>query len=64
VLLLLAAAMIPLVVLPLTLDLEPSVNRSLFAADWVIWAAFAMDLTVRTYFAERNTRGAPASTTS
>lgn len=56
VLLILAAAMIPLIVLPFSLDLSPSVDRSLFAADWAIWLAFAMDLTVRTYFAERRVR--------
>ena len=56
VLLILAAAMIPLIVLPLSLDLSPSVDRTLFALDWVIWAVFAMDLTVRTYCAERRVK--------
>src|SRR3989304_185971 len=52
-LLILALAIIPLIVLPLTVDLSPAVDDALFATDWVIWAAFAVDLGVRTYLSPR-----------
>src|SRR4051812_24019693 len=46
-LLVLALAMIPLIVLPLTMDLPDSVESTLFAIDWFIWAAFAFDYFAR-----------------
>jgi voltage-gated potassium channel len=52
-LLILALAMLPLIVLPLSIELDPSVEDAFFAIDWVIWAAFAADLTFRTYLSER-----------
>jgi voltage-gated potassium channel len=50
-LLFLALAIVPLIVVPLTLDLSPAVEDSLFAVDWLIWGVFAADLGVRTYLA-------------
>ena len=42
-LLALALVMIPLLLLPLTVDLSPGLERWFFVADWLIWAAFAAD---------------------
>jgi voltage-gated potassium channel len=53
-LLILALAMIPLLVLPLFIDLPSGVERSFVAADWFIWAVFAFEYVVRlTLTAER-----------
>ena len=49
--LVLAVAMAPLVLVPLLVDLPATVDRVLFACDWVIWAAFAAELGVKTYLA-------------
>lgn len=46
-LLLLALAMIPLLVVPLVIDLPAGVERSIVAADWFIWAVFAFEYVVR-----------------
>lgn len=46
-LLVLAVAMIPLLVLPLLVDLPSGVRSSFIAADWFIWAAFAFEYVVR-----------------
>ena len=46
-LLILAAAMVPLLVLPLLLDLPDAVEAAFVAADWFIWAAFAFEYVVR-----------------
>ena len=46
-LLVLALAMIPLLVLPLVLDLPSGVETAFIAADWFIWAAFAFEYVVR-----------------
>ena len=42
-LLALALLMIPLLLLPLTVELSPRLERAFFAADWLIWVAFAID---------------------
>ena len=52
-LLVLAAAMIPLLVVPLVADLSATAGAAFFAADWTIWAVFALELSVRTYLSER-----------
>ena len=45
--------MIPLLGIPFFLELPAAIDQALIAIDWLIWAAFAGDLTVRTYLAER-----------
>ena len=52
-LLVLAAAMIPLLVVPLVVDLSATAGAAFFSADWTIWAVFALELSVRTYLSER-----------
>ena len=49
--LVLALAMIPLIVVPLVMDLSSSADQALFAANWFIWAAFAAELVAKTYLA-------------
>ena len=52
-LLLLALAIVPLILLPLLIDLSQTIERSFLAVDWTIWAIFALELSVRTYLSER-----------
>ena len=52
-LLILAVAIIPLLLLPITVDLRDSLENAFFALDWIIWAVFALDLGLRTYLSER-----------
>lgn len=52
-LLLLAVAMIPLLVVPLFLDASPGVDRTLLTCDWMIWAVFAADFSVKVAVAPR-----------
>jgi len=51
-LLILAAAMLPLIVLPLLTHLEARVERAFTYAEWGIWATFAFDLVARLWLAE------------
>lgn len=46
-LLLLAVAMVPLLVVPLLVDLRLSVEDALVALEWLVWAAFAFEYLVR-----------------
>jgi voltage-gated potassium channel len=46
-LLILAVAMVPLLVLPLLLNLSGGVDAMVTAIDWFIWAAFAVEYAVR-----------------
>ncbi len=46
-LLVLAVAMLPLLVLPMVVDLPESVEDAFIAADWLIWAVFAFEYAVR-----------------
>jgi voltage-gated potassium channel len=55
-LLILALGIVPLLVLPLAFDLPPAMDNSFYALDWMIWAAFAFDLTVRTYLTQSRSR--------
>lgn len=55
-LLLLALAMVPLLVLPLLLDLPSGVEGAIVAADWFIWAAFAFEYVVRLALTEERWR--------
>ncbi|MEZ4553737.1 MAG: potassium channel family protein [Dehalococcoidia bacterium] len=43
----LAAAMIPLLLVPLLMDVSPAVEQAFVTADWLIWAAFAVDYGVK-----------------
>jgi voltage-gated potassium channel len=52
-LLVLSLILIPLIVLPAAISLPSPVERIVDALSWLIWAAFALELTVRTYLAER-----------
>lgn len=52
-LLVLALAIIPLLLLPLAFDLTQSIDDAFLATDWIIWGTFAVDLSIRTYLAER-----------
>lgn len=49
--LILALASLPLIVAPLLLDFSQSVDSTLFAIDWFIWAAFALEYGIRLYLA-------------
>ncbi len=46
-LLLLALAMVPLLVIPLLVDLSEPMEQAFLAADWFIWAVFAFEYLVR-----------------
>ena len=49
--LMLSLAIVPLLVLPLVVDLSASTESVFFALDWIIWAAFAVEYGVRLYLA-------------
>ena len=49
----LAIIMIPLLLLPLAVDIDSRTENVLSAVDWIIWGIFAADLAIRTYFAEQ-----------
>jgi hypothetical protein len=49
--LVLSLAIVPLLVLPLVVDLSASTESVFFALDWIIWAAFAVEYGVRLYLA-------------
>jgi len=47
----LALAIIPLLVVPLLVDLSPGAETTLYALDWFIWAAFVLEYGIRLYLA-------------
>lgn len=49
--LILALALIPILGIPILQDLSPEWERVFEVASWLIWAAFALELTVKTYLA-------------
>jgi voltage-gated potassium channel len=51
-LLFLALLMVPLLVIPLTTDVSGGAEDAIEATFWVIWAVFAVELSIRTYLAE------------
>lgn len=55
-LLVLALAIIPLLVIPFAFDLDSAVDDAFLGVDYLIWAVFAIDLTVRTYLTESRLR--------
>lgn len=52
-LLVLALAMVPLLVIPFFVRLSNAAEDVVLALDWTIWGVFALDLSVRTYLADR-----------
>ena len=54
--LVLAVAILPLLLMPLVLELPPAAETTVFALDWVIWAAFGLELGVKTYLAPARAR--------
>jgi voltage-gated potassium channel len=52
-LLIMALAIIPIIVLPLVVDLSSAAQASLTAADWMIWATFAIEYSIRIFLAPR-----------
>ena len=52
----LALVFVPLLIIPLVMDLADTVETALLAADWAIWAAFALELAVKTYLAPKRGR--------
>ncbi len=55
-LLVLALAMVPLLVVPLLVDLPSGLDSAFVAADWLIWAAFAFEYVVRLVLTEKRWR--------
>lgn len=51
--LVLALAIIPLVLIPMLVDLSPGAERLVATADWLIWGAFAIEYIVRITLAPR-----------
>ena len=49
--LVLAAAMLPLILIPLLIDLSAGAEAAFWTANWLIWAAFAAELGLKTYLA-------------
>jgi voltage-gated potassium channel len=47
----LALAMIPLIVVPLIMDLSPAEDRALVAVDYLVWAAFTVEYVVKLWLA-------------
>jgi voltage-gated potassium channel len=52
----LALAMIPLIVLPLVVDLSPATERAFLAIDYLIWAVFAAEYAIKLYLAPNRRR--------
>ena len=52
----LALAMIPLIVVPLVLDLSPATERALLSIDYVLWAVFAAEYGIKLYLAPNRRR--------
>jgi voltage-gated potassium channel len=49
----LSLAIIPLIVVPWLADLPGTLDTTFVALDWSIWAAFAMELAVKTYLSDQ-----------
>jgi voltage-gated potassium channel len=52
----LALAMIPLIVLPVVVDLSPAMEGAFLAVDYLIWAVFAAEYAVKLYLAPNRRR--------
>jgi voltage-gated potassium channel len=55
-LLILALAMIPLILVPLVVELDGTADAVVMAADWFIWAAFAFEYIVRLALTDQRAR--------
>jgi voltage-gated potassium channel len=55
-LLVMALVMVPLLVVPLAVDLSPRLEQAFVAADWFVWAAFAFEYVVRLCLTDRRWR--------
>ncbi len=49
--LILSLGILPLLIIPLVADLSRTAETTLFALDWIIWAAFALEYGIRLYLA-------------
>lgn len=49
--LVLSLAIIPLLVIPLAVELAPATETAFLTIDWIIWAAFALEYGIRLYLA-------------
>jgi voltage-gated potassium channel len=49
--LVLSLTIIPLLVAPIAFDLSPGAETTIFALDWILWAAFALEYGIRLYLA-------------
>jgi voltage-gated potassium channel len=47
----LALAMIPLIVVPVVVDLPPGLDRAFVAVDYLVWVAFALEYAIKLYLA-------------
>jgi len=52
----LALVMIPLIVVPLVLDLSPATERAVLSIDYVLWAVFAAEYGIKLYLAPNRRR--------
>ena len=57
----LALAMIPLIVLPLVMDLSPGTESAFLAIDYLIWAVFAAEYAIKLYLAPNRRQFAAAT---
>ncbi len=55
-LLLLALAMIPLLVVPIAFDIDSDTDLAIEGVSYVIWAIFAVELSIRTFLSEKRIR--------
>jgi voltage-gated potassium channel len=55
-LLILALAMVPLILVPLVVELDGAAEDAVIAADWFIWAAFAFEYVVRLALTDERAR--------
>lgn len=55
-LLLLALAMIPLIVVPIAFDIDSDTDLALDSVSYIIWAIFAVELSIRTFLSEKRIR--------
>jgi hypothetical protein len=51
-----ALAMIPLIVVPLVLDMSPATERAVLAVDYLLWAVFAAEYGIKLYLAPNRRR--------
>jgi voltage-gated potassium channel len=57
----LALVLIPLIVLPLVMDLSPGTESAFLAIDYLIWAVFAAEYAIKLYLAPNRRQFAAAT---